>query len=109
MIDRDPFNPPNVKDARAMLTDEVYQALIEQGELIQVSPDVFLRTREYNQLEEYVIEECGKGVLLTLSHFRDHFSTSRRLSQAFLEYLDRRGITTREAEGRKLKNSTNII
>ena len=109
MIDRDPFNPLNVKDARAMLTDEVYQALIEQGELIQVSPDVFLRTREYNQMEKYVIEECGRGVLLTLSHFRDHFSTSRRLALAFLEYLDRRGITTREGEGRKLKNSTNII
>lgn len=109
IIERDPFNPPNIKDARAMLTDEVYQALIEQGELVQVSPDVFLRAKEYRQMEGFVKNECGKGTLLTLAHFRDHFSTSRKYAQAFLEYLDRKGVTIREGEGRKLKNITNII
>jgi len=47
--------------------------------------------------------ECGKGELLTLAQFRDHFSTSRKISQAFLEHLDRKGITVRDGEGRKLK------
>lgn len=103
VVDRDPFTPPNLKDARAMLTEEVFQALIEQGELVQVSPDVFLRVREYSQMGAYVIEECGKGILLTLAQFRDHFATSRKVAQAFLEHLDRKGVTIREGEGRMLK------
>jgi selenocysteine-specific elongation factor len=109
LIDSDPFNPPNLKDARVILTEEVYQALVEQGELVQVSPEVFLRASEYNQMKAYVTHECGKGLLLTLAQFRDHFATSRKYAQAFLEHLDRAGVTIREGEGRKLKNSTNII
>lgn len=109
LIDSDPFNPPNLKDARVILTEEVYQALVEQGELVQVSLEVFLRASEYNQMKAYVTHECGKGLLLTLAQFRDHFATSRKYAQAFLEHLDRAGVTIREGEGRKLKNSTNII
>ncbi len=108
-IEQSPFNPPNIKDARAILTDEVYQSMLEQGELVQVSPDVFLRLREYKLMIGYVLFECGNGSLLTLARFRDHFSTSRKYAQAFLEHLDRKGVTIREGDGRKLKNSTKII
>lgn len=104
VVDRDPFNPPNVKDAREMLTDEVYQSFLDQGEFIQVSADVFLRAQEYRVMLDYVVSECEKGSLLTLAELRDRFSTSRKYSQAFLEYLDRKGITIREGDGRKLKN-----
>jgi len=104
VVDRDPFNPPNVKDAREMLTDEVYQSFLDQGEFIQVSADVFLRAQEYHVMLDYVVSECEKGSLLTLAELRDRFSTSRKYSQAFLEYLDRKGITIREGDGRKLKN-----
>ena len=103
VIGQDLFNPPNVKDARAALTDEVYQSLLDQGRLIQLSADVFVRVDEYKKMLEFVRMECGKGELLTLAQFRDHFSTSRKISQAFLEHLDRKGITVRDGEGRKLK------
>ncbi|HOW92290.1 MAG TPA: selenocysteine-specific translation elongation factor [Anaerolineaceae bacterium] len=102
-IDQDIFNPPNVKDARAALTDEVYQSLLDQGKLVQLSAESFLRTEEYKKMLEFVQLECGKGEILTLAQFRDHFSTSRKIAQAFLEYLDRKGITIRVGEGRKLK------
>ncbi len=102
-LGQDPFNPFNVKDARAALTDEVYQSLLDQGRLIQLSSDVFIRVEEYEKMLEYVRVESSKGELLTLAQFRDHFSTSRKISQAFLEHLDRKGVTVREGEGRKLK------
>jgi len=92
-----------VKDARAALTDEVYQSLLDQGKLVQLSAESFLRTEEYKKMLEFVQLECGKGEILTLAQFRDHFSTSRKIAQAFLEYLDRKGITIRVGEGRKLK------
>lgn len=101
--EKDPFNPPNVKDAMALLTDDVYQSMLEQVELVQVSPEVVFRSSEYRLMLDYVVSECFKGVLLTLAQFRDHFSTSRKYAQAFLEYLDRKGVTIREGDGRKLK------
>lgn len=103
IIDQDPYNPPNVKDARGILTDEVYQSLLDQSILIQLSPEVFIRSAEYSGMVEHVRAVCGLGVLLTLAEFRDHFSTSRKISQAFLEYLDRKKITEREGEGRRLR------
>jgi len=102
-IELDPFNPPNAKDARAALTDEVYQSLLDQGRLVQLSADAFIRAEEFEKMVEFVRLECGKGELLTLAQFRDHFSTSRKIAQAMLEHLDRKGITIRVGEGRKLK------
>ena len=87
-----------------MLSDELYQSLLEQGTLIQLSPEVLVRKVEYDQMLAFVRSECAGGILLTLAQFRDHFSTNRRISQAFLEHLDRVGVTVREGEGRKLRN-----
>lgn len=108
VLEGDPFNPPNVKDAREMLTDEVYQSFLDQGEFIQVSADVLLRAQEYHAMLDFVVSECEKGSVLTLAELRDRFSTSRKYSQAFLEHLDRKGITVREGDGRKLKNITKV-
>jgi selenocysteine-specific elongation factor len=46
------------------------------------------------------LEEQGE---ITLAQFRDMFGTSRKYALAFLEYMDRLGITVRVDEVRKLK------
>lgn len=102
-IQQDPFNPPGVKEAREILTDELYQSQVDQGVLIQLSGDVIIRSTEFEKMKAFVIAEISNHGLLTLAQFRDHFSTSRRVSQALLEYLDRKGITIREGDGRRLK------
>ncbi len=38
-----PYNPPSVKDSLAELGDDLYAALLETGELVQVSPEVVFR------------------------------------------------------------------
>lgn len=103
LVDQQPFNPPGVKEAKEILTEDVYQSLLAQGELIQLSADVAVRKLEFDQMRQYVLQECETGALLSLAQFRDHFDTSRKVSQAFLEYLDRKGVTQREGEGRKLR------
>lgn len=102
MIEKDPYNPPSVKEARDMLTDELYQSLIDQGMFILLSSEVVIRKGEFEQMLEYVKAEIANLGSITLAQFRDHFYTSRRVSQAFLEYLDRKGVTVREGEGRRL-------
>ena len=103
LVEKQPFNPPGVKEARELLTDEVYQSLIEQGALIQLSMDTVVRKAEFDLMLSFVVNECERGELLALAHFRDHFNTNRKVSQAFLEYLDRKGVTLREGEGRRLR------
>ncbi len=103
LIEQQPFNPPGVREAREILTEEVYQSLLEQGLLTQLSADVVVRKSEFDQMLQFVEDECKRGELLTLGQFRDHFNTNRKVSQAFLEFLDRKGVTQREGEGRRLR------
>jgi len=106
MLEQQPFVPPGVKESKELLTDEVYQSLLEQGALVQLSTEVAVRKTEFEMMLRFVTDECSKGVLLTLAQFRDHFNTNRKVSQAFLEYLDRKGVTQRVGEGRTLKKKT---
>jgi selenocysteine-specific elongation factor len=92
-----------VKESKDLLTDDVFQSLVERGALVQLSTEVVVRKAEYDLMLGYVIERCSRGELLTLAQFRDHFNTNRKVSQAFLEFLDRKGVTQRVGEGRVLK------
>ena len=103
MIDQNPFNPPSAKELLGILGEDLYQSLLNRGSVIQLSPDVVLRDIEFGTMRDYVVAQCEKGVLLTLGQFRDHFETSRKVSQALLEHLDRIGLTVRAGEGRRLK------
>mgnify|MGYP003600231111 CR=1 FL=1 len=103
ILDQQPFLPPGVKESKDLLTDDVFQSLVERGALVQLSTEVVVRKAEYGLMLGYVIERCSRGELLTLAQFRDHFNTNRKVSQAFLEFLDRKGVTQRVGEGRVLK------
>ncbi len=101
-----PFNPPSVKELLGMLGEDLYQSLLNRGSLIQLSAEVAVSDKEFETMREYVVAQCKNGILLTLGQFRDHFETSRKVSQAFLEHLDRIGITVRAGEGRRLKDQS---
>lgn len=103
-VKENPYNPPSVKIAREILGPDLYQSLLEQNVMVQLNAEVVFRGDEYEEMLKFVVSECARGNLLTLAEFRDHFSTSRKYSQAFLEYLDRKGMTVREGEGRRLKS-----
>jgi selenocysteine-specific elongation factor len=97
-----PYTPPSVRDCVDMIGEDVFQALVERGDFIQVSSDVvFLRSTFQEMLAEVKnwIQQHGS---ITVAQFRDRFSTSRKFALAFLEYLDQRRITIREGDARKL-------
>jgi selenocysteine-specific elongation factor len=101
---RSPFAPPTVKDCRAQVGDEVYNALLELGDLLEVSDEVAFRKGDYDAMLNGVKSIFARQPTLTLAEFRDRFNTSRRYAQAFLEHLDRIGLTVREGDARRLKN-----
>jgi selenocysteine-specific elongation factor len=103
VMQKDRFSPPDLTVIKSQLGADLYQSLVDQGKLIPINPEIAYREQEYLSMMDFAISECQVNKLLTISYFRDHFSTTRKYSLAFLEHLDWKGITIREGEGRRLK------
>jgi selenocysteine-specific elongation factor len=98
-----PYSPPGVKESQSQVGEAVFEALVNTGRLTQVSEDVVFAEEIIRQMERTVHEEIEENGGITVSGFRDRFHTSRKYALAFLEYLDRKGITQRAGDSRVLK------
>ncbi len=97
------YTPPTVKDCLAAVDENVYQALIDLGELLPLSSEVVFRTADYEQAVADVRGLIAEHGSITLAQGRDHWGTSRRYVQALLEYMDGQSITMRQGDGRILR------
>ena len=87
-----------------MVGKEVFQALVERGDLAQVSAEVVFGQLDLQNMMAEIEAVIKKSGLITLAQVRDRFQTSRRYALAVLEAMDRQGITSREGDLRKLRN-----
>jgi selenocysteine-specific elongation factor len=101
-FERSKYSPPSVKDCQAIVGDDVYSALIDLGNLVQVSPDVVFRKDTYEEMVSILRDLIIQSGSISAAQFRDHFATSRKYALAFLEYTDSIGITIREGDVRIL-------
>jgi selenocysteine-specific elongation factor len=98
-----PYAPPSTKECQAEIGEELLNALLETGVLVQVAPEVVFRKEDYERMKadvRYMLQQQGT---LTAASVRDHYNTSRKYALAFLEHLDAIGMTVREGDFRKLK------
>ncbi len=98
-----PFTPPSVREAQTEVGEEIYQALVESGRLVQVSPDVVFRKEDYDTMLDWVKRHFQHSPTLTVIEFRDALNTTRKYALGFLEHLDTIGVTVREGDYRKLR------
>ncbi len=98
-----PFAPPSVKECQAETGEEVFAALLENGDLIQVSAEVVFRQADYETMVRKIRQAIIEKGAITLAEVRDLFGTSRKYVQALLEHLDAQGITVRLGDVRRLK------
>ena len=98
-----PFSPPSIKECQAEVGEEVYNTLIETGELTAVSSDVVFRTADYEALVERIKSALAQKGQATLAEVRDLLNTTRKYVQALLEHLDAIGVTMREGDARRLR------
>lgn len=98
-----PYSPPTVKDAQAEVGEDIYYALCDLGQMLQVSPEVVFRLEDYEKMVAEITGLLEAQGTLSAAQVRDHFNTSRRYVLALLEYLDSIGITVREGDVRRLK------
>ena len=97
-----PYATPSVKDCIALVGEPVFDALVERGELIAVSPEVVFRKSDYQVMLNGVRHTIQQEGSLSAAQFRDLFNTSRKYALAFLEHLDAIGVTVRDGDVRKL-------
>jgi selenocysteine-specific elongation factor len=97
-----PYTPPSVKEAQLEVGEDVVSALIELGQLVQVSSEVVFRKQDYQALTQWVEQHFQNQAELTVAQFRDEFNTSRRYALGFLEHLDALGVTIRSGDARRL-------
>jgi selenocysteine-specific elongation factor len=102
-FDKSSFETPSVEECVEMVGKDVYQSLLDQQILLQVSPQIVFRSEIYKQMVEHILTTLQEKGKITLAEVRDHFHTSRKYTLAVLEHLDRQGITIREEDYRKLK------
>ncbi len=100
LLDSGPFTPPTPQQLRDILGQDLFSALLENGDLVKVSEDVVFRKNEFDQMREYVETLLESGQDVTVSGFRDKYATSRKFTLAFLEFLDRQKVTRRDGDVR---------
>lgn len=98
-----PLAPPSAKDCRAQVGADIFDRLVETGELVRVSPEVVWRKSDYETLVGQVRAAIRENAALSVAQVRDLLGTSRKYALALLEHLDGLGVTVRDGEIRRLR------
>jgi selenocysteine-specific elongation factor len=98
-----PYSPPSVKECQAEVGEEVVNALVELGQLKQLTPDVIFRIEDYEQMVSKVRNFISEKGQMTVADARDLFDSSRKYMLALMEHLDATGVTIRDGDFRKLR------
>lgn len=104
IFEQSPASPPSVKECINLVGEDVFNVLVELGELVQVSEEVVFRKSDFSNLTTRTKEFILKNGQITVAEGRDLFSTSRKYILALFEHLDEIGVTKREGDIRKLRS-----
>jgi len=104
MFEQSPASPPSVKECTTLVGEDVFNVMIELGELVQVSAEVVFRKTDFDILTVRTQDYIHKNGQITVAEGRDLFNTSRKYILALFEHLDETGVTQREGDIRKLRS-----
>jgi selenocysteine-specific elongation factor len=100
-----PTTPPSAAECSAAVGDELFQWLLDSGQLTRVGEDVVFETAVYQQMVQQIVAHLRQpdaGGAITVAQVRDQFNTSRKYALALMEHLDARRITRRLGDARVL-------
>jgi selenocysteine-specific elongation factor len=98
-----PYAPPSAKECQTEVGEDIFNVLLEFGDLVAVSDEVVFRKADYEAMVEKIHQTLQQKRQITLAEVRDLLKTSRKYVQALLEHLDAIGVTVRDGDFRKLK------
>ncbi len=100
-----PFSPPILKEMQTAAGEEVVAALLDLGELVQVSPEVAFRKSDYTMMVGRIRAHIEQQGQISVAEARDLFNTSRKYILPLMEHLDAVGLTVRAGDFRRLKKA----
>jgi selenocysteine-specific elongation factor len=92
--------PPRRKELA--IDPELMHALVRSGRLVEISDELVYLPETLDDIEAKV-REMPDG--FTVADFRDALGVSRKYAVPLLEWMDARGVTRREGEGRVVRRS----
>lgn len=95
-------NSPSFKEARNTVGEDVFTALVELGELVQISNEVVYRKTDYLEIVEQIRTYLLENKHINAAELRDLLNTSRKYAIALLEHLDDIRMTKRVGDERHL-------
>lgn len=101
-FERAGVDSPSVKESKAQVGENVYQALLDLGKLRQLNEDVVYRTPDLEQITQQIVSFIEEHESASAAEIRDLLGTSRKYAIALLEDLDQRRITRRVGDQRVL-------
>jgi len=94
------FSKGQAKEKKAF--EQMFGALVSQGVLVALTPQIHLHKDFYNQALELFKTMATETSEVLTKDYRDRLGTSRKYAMAVLEYFDKKGITKMVGEGRIL-------
>ncbi|HHV46942.1 MAG TPA: selenocysteine-specific translation elongation factor [Tissierellia bacterium] len=82
--------------------EEVFGSLINSGEIIKLSEDIYLYKENIEKAIALLKEYLDENGFVTVAQFRDILNTNRKTALALLEYFDYLKITKRDGDKRTL-------
>ncbi|EYE88486.1 translation elongation factor [Fervidicella metallireducens AeB] len=107
-LDKFRFQPPKVGDYLMNLkiegkeANQILNYLVDIGEVIEISDDIYIKTSYLNEAETRVIDYIQKNGNISVAQFRDDLSISRKYAVMLLEFFDTKRITKRVGDVRIL-------
>lgn len=110
IFESNPTMPPSLQDAIAVVGEDVLYALVEQGTLVLIPPQIIFLAETYHDMVRTTVERIQSEGRTDAKDLRDVLRSSRKYVIAFLEHLDNQGITKRVDDDRVLgPNATPYI
>jgi selenocysteine-specific elongation factor len=98
-----PYSPPPLSNLKNEFGTEIVQLLINQGLLVQTSDDIAFRQKDFEIMLSGLKGFIAREGSIALNQFRDMYQTSRKYALSFLEYLDKKGVTSRDGDRRIIR------
>lgn len=95
-----PQQPPSYKEAVALISEDVLQAEITLGNIVQIATDVIFARDDLDRFIGAALEYIDTTGTIDAKTLRDVMSTSRKYAIALLEYMDAQKITRRIGDER---------
>ncbi len=98
-----PFAPPTIKESVTEIGEELFNVLVDSGQLVIMSSEVTFRKEDFDTMVDKIKAYLREHEKMTVADVRDLFDTSRRYALALMEHLDSSGVTLRDGDYRRLR------